>query len=79
MFHDSWITARDFDLIRGLGMNVVRVPFHHSLIEDETRPYTLRADAWKHLDFAINEAEKRGMYVILDLHGAAHGQAGSKR
>ncbi|SHH71374.1 carbohydrate-binding protein [Massilia sp. CF038] len=76
-FRDSWITARDFDLIKSLGMNVVRVPFHFSLVEDETRPYTLRADAWKHLDFAINEAEKRGMYVILDLHGAVGGQAGA--
>jgi endoglucanase len=74
-FRDSWITARDFDLIKGLGMNVVRVPFHYSLIEDESKPYTLRADAWKYLDFAINEAEKRGMYVILDLHGAVGGQA----
>jgi len=77
VFRDSWITTRDFDLIKSLGMNVVRVPFHHSLIEDETRPYTLRANAWKHLDFAINEAEKRGMYVILDLHGAVGGQAGA--
>ncbi|HEY0063038.1 MAG TPA: carbohydrate-binding protein [Telluria sp.] len=76
-FRDSWITARDFDLIKSMGMNVVRVPFNYALIEDETRPYTLRADAWKHLDFAINEAEKRGMYVILDLHGAVGGQAGA--
>lgn len=74
-FRDSWITARDFDLMKGMGMNVIRVPFNYSLIEDETRPYNLRADAWKHLDFAINEAEKRGMYVILDLHGAVGGQA----
>lgn len=76
-FRDSWITARDFDLMKGMGMNVVRVPFYFNLIEDETRPYTLRADAWKYLDFAINEAEKRGMYVILDLHGAVGGQAGA--
>ena len=76
-YRDSWITARDFDLIKSLGMNVVRVPFHFSLVEDETRPYNLRPDAWKYLDFAINEAEKRGMYVILDLHGAVGGQAGA--
>jgi endoglucanase len=76
-FRDSWITARDFDLMKSMGMNVVRVPFYFNLVEDETRPYTLRADAWKYLDFAINEAEKRGMYVILDLHGAVGGQAGA--
>lgn len=76
-FRDSWITARDFDIIKSMGMNVVRVPFYFSLVEDETTPYKLRPDAWKHLDFAINEAEKRGMYVILDLHGAVGGQAGA--
>ena len=75
VYRDSWITTRDFDLIQGMGMNVVRVPFYYSLIENEIAPYTLRADAWKHLDFAINEAEKRGMYVILDLHGTVGGQA----
>jgi aryl-phospho-beta-D-glucosidase BglC (GH1 family) len=74
-YRDSWITGRDFDLMKGMGMNVVRVPFLYSLVEDDAHPYTLRPDAWKYLDFAINEAEKRGMYVILDLHGAVGGQA----
>ncbi len=75
VYRDSWITTRDFDLIKGMGMNVVRVPFYFGLVENEYSPYNLRADAWKHLDFAINEAEKRGMYVILDLHGTVGGQA----
>jgi hypothetical protein len=74
-YRDSFITARDFDLIKGMGMNVVRVPFLYSVVEDDNVPYTLRADAWKYLDFAVDEAEKRGMYVILDLHGAAGGAA----
>lgn len=75
VYRDSWITARDFDLIKGMGMNVVRLPFYFNLVENEYSPYTLRADAWKYLDFAIDEAEKRGMYVILDLHGTVGGQA----
>jgi len=77
VFRDSFITTRDFDLIKGLGMNVVRIPFLYSLVENEYAPYTLRADAWQYLDWAVNEAEKRGMYVILDLHGAVGGQAAS--
>jgi endoglucanase len=75
VYRDNWIKARDFDLIAGMGMNVVRVPFLSNLVENNAAPYTLRADAWKYLDFAVNEAEKRGMYVILDLHGAVGGQA----
>ena len=75
VFRDSYITTRDFDLMKGMGMNVVRIPFLYSLIENEYAPYTLRPDAWQYLDWAVNEAEKRGMYVILDLHGAVGGQA----
>jgi|GEM_PF-745734 len=75
VFRDSWMTSRDFDLMQGMGMNVVRIPFLYSVVEDEYNPYNLRADAWQYLDWAVNQAEARGMYVILDLHGAVGGQA----
>ena len=75
VFRDNYITTRDFDMMKAMGMNVVRIPFLYSLIEDEYNPYNLRPDAWQYLDWAINEAEKRGMYTILDLHGAVGGQA----
>jgi hypothetical protein len=77
VYRDNWVTSRDFDQIAAMKMNVVRVPFLYSLVENDSAPYTLRADAWKYLDFAVDEAEKRGMYVILDLHGAVGGQAAS--
>jgi glucan 1,3-beta-glucosidase len=53
-------------------------PFIHTLVEDERHPGLRRADAWHYLDDAIAQAEQRGIYVILDLHGAAGGQAGEK-
>jgi len=71
---DNWITQRDWDLLPRFGLNLVRVPFIWSLIEDENNPGHLRADAWHYLDETIAEAEKRGMYVILDLHGAVGAQ-----
>lgn len=74
VFRDNWITTRDWDLMQRHGLNVVRLPFIHSVIEDEKKPRTLRADAWRYLDDAIDQAEKRGMYVVLDLHGAAGSQ-----
>ncbi|QBE64157.1 glycoside hydrolase family 5 protein [Pseudoduganella lutea] len=74
VFRDNWITTRDWDLMRRHGLNVVRLPFIHTVIEDEKKPRTLRADAWRYLDDAIDQAEKRGMYVVLDLHGAAGSQ-----
>ncbi len=77
VYRSSWITSRDFDLIKGMGMNVVRIPFLYSLIENEYAPYNLRADAWQYLDWAVAQAASRNMYVILDLHGAVGGQAAS--
>lgn len=74
LFRDSWITTRDWDQLKAFGFNVVRLPILWSVIEDEKKPKTLRADAWKYMDASIAEAKQRGMYVILDLHGAAGGQ-----
>src|SRR3569833_2158879 len=74
VFRDSWMTGRDWDRIRALGFNVVRLPFIYSIVEDENSPYNLRSDAWHYLDAAIAKAEARGIYVILDLHGAVGSQ-----
>jgi len=74
LFRDSWITERDWDQLKAFGFNVVRLPILWSVIEDEKKPKTLRADAWKYLDWSIAQAKKRGIYVILDLHGAHGGQ-----
>ena len=74
LYRDSWITERDWDQLKAFGFNVVRLPILWSVIEDAKKPKTLRADAWTYLDWSIAQAKKRGMYVILDLHGAVGGQ-----
>lgn len=76
LFRESWMQDRDWDNLKSLGMNMVRLPFIYHLVEDEEAPLTLRDDAFVWLDRAIDEAEKRGIYTILDLHGAAGGQDG---
>lgn len=76
LFREQWITDRDWDLMPRFGLNLVRLPFIWSLVEDETKPRHLRPDAWHYLDSAIAKAEARGLYVILDLHGAVGGQGG---
>ncbi len=74
LFRDSWFTERDWDQIQAFGFNIVRLPIHWNVIEDELNFKTLRPDAWTYIDWSIAEAKKRGIYVILDLHGAAGGQ-----
>lgn len=74
LFRDNWIKERDWDQMQAFGFNVVRLPILWSVIEDEKNPKTLRDDAWHYIDWSIAEAKKRGIYVILDLHGALGGQ-----
>jgi glucan 1,3-beta-glucosidase len=64
---DAWLNESDFDRIREAGFNHVRLPFLHDLLEEP--------DGLKWLDQAIDWAGKRGIYVILDLHGAPGSQS----
>lgn len=59
---DAWVDESDFDRIREAGFNHVRVPFLYDLLEEPA--------GLERLDRAIDWANKRGMYVVLDLHGA---------
>jgi endoglucanase len=65
---DAWISEADFDRIRKAGMNCVRVPFTFDLLEEP--------DGFAWLDKALDRARGRGLYVILDLHGAPGRQSG---
>ena len=76
VFRQNWLTERDFDMIKSFDMNCIRIPFEYLVLVEENNPYELKEDAFKYLDYAINEAEKRGMYSILDMHGAPGRQSG---
>ena len=71
IYRSNFITKRDWDILADFKFNLIRIPFPYDLIEDAANPRTLREDAWQFLDYAVTEAKKREMYVILDLHGAA--------
>ncbi len=64
----AWITEADFDRIQAAGHNCIRLPFLYDLIDEK--------DGFGWLDKAISWASERGMYVILDLHGAPGRQSG---
>jgi len=66
-FRKAWVDESDFDRIKANGFNCVRLPFLSSLL-DEPGGY-----GW--LDRAVSWAGARGIYVILDLHGAPGGQS----
>ncbi|MGO8672109.1 MAG: glycoside hydrolase family 5 protein [Capsulimonadaceae bacterium] len=80
-FQKSWITTTDLDNIRNAGFNCVRVPVWWGNF------YTLssygarsgwRSDAFKRLDWLVSNCSTRGIYVIIDMHGAVGGQSTSQ-
>ena len=64
---NAWLNESDFDRIQKAGFNLVRLPFRAAMLEEPG------GIDW--LDRAVAWGEKRGIYVVLDLHGAPGGQA----
>ena len=72
VYEDNYLSEADFDNIKALGMNVVRIPFAWWNILDDDG--ALREDAFTRLDWAVKCCAEREMYVILDLHAARGSQ-----
>ena len=73
IYRDGFVTQRDFSLIKSFGFNVVRLPFDSRLLIDAQGK--LLPNAFKYLDRGLEMAEKAGVYVILDMHGAPGSQS----
>ena len=79
-YQDNWITEADLDIIAATGANCLRIPFwYRNFMLNEAGDWInddLNANpGFKRLDWIIEQAGARGMYVILDLHGAPGGQS----
>ena len=74
-YEDHWITLKDLDYIRELGMNCIRVPFWYGNFQaDDNGTYYSDGNmdenpGFRRLDWVIAECGSRGLYVILDMHG----------
>ncbi|KAG6888794.1 hypothetical protein C0995_005979 [Termitomyces sp. Mi166 len=72
---DSWITEADFRAIAGAGLNHVRLPIGYWAFDvSGGEPYV--QGQLPYLDKAVSWAEKHGIKVIIDLHGAPGSQNG---
>ena len=78
-YHHNFITTDDLDRIAKTGANAVRVPFWWRNFMDENGNLMTHDDGtpdFDVLDFLVWECSSRGIYVILDLHGAPGSQNG---
>ena len=71
---DNWITVSDLDYLKSLGVNCVRVPFwYRNFQSDDNGTWVKNKKGeidFSRLDWIVSECGKRGIYVILDMHGA---------
>lgn len=74
IYEDNFWTEKDFDNCKEMGMNIIRLPFTYMNLVDENNE--LKKNAFKRLDWFVENAGKRGMYVMLDMHGAQGSQSG---
>lgn len=78
-FRDSvyvkFVAEADIAQMATMGFNCIRVPFNHSLLEDDTVPYFYKQSGWDVLDRVVDQCEAHGIYVVLDLHSAPGGQS----
>lgn len=70
----NFFTEADFDNLDQLGANCIRLPMWYRNLVDENGEFY--ADAFVLLDWFVEQAGQRGMYVILDMHGAPGSQSG---
>lgn len=80
-YQNNWFTTIDLDNLKAMNVNLLRVPFwYRNFMKDENGTWITGTDlnsnpGIKRLDWVISECGKRGIYVILDLHGAPGGQS----
>ncbi|GEM_PF-1124438 len=75
VYQQNYITSADFDRVAALGFNCVRLPFFYRILEDDSAPGVYLSNGWAVLNWAISNCAARGLYCVLDLHGAPGAQS----
>lgn len=72
LFFDSFLehffTEGDAAFIRSLGLNLLRLPVNYRHFEDDSEPFVIKEEGFKHLDRVIELCAQHGIYTIIDLH-----------
>jgi endoglucanase len=75
--HQKFITRKDLELISQHCFNIVRIPFNHSILEDDSNPFIYKPEGWMLLDSVLKWCEDYDVYALLDLHSTPGGQSNS--
>lgn len=80
-YRDNWWSDADFEICERMGINCIRLPFTYMTLDFAAVRDNDYADAGKAYDFTllddfVEKAAARGIYTILDMHGAYGSQNG---
>jgi flagellar hook assembly protein FlgD len=77
LYQETYLQAIDFDNLMRMGLNVVRLPIYYRDIRelDENLDWVGTEYQFDHIDRLIQLCADRGLYVLLDLHGAPGAQS----
>jgi endoglucanase len=58
----------DFQRVKAMGMNSVRLYLNYKWFEDDSKPYQYKETGWQWLDQNITWAKKNGISLVLNMH-----------
>lgn len=70
----EYMGEKDFEFLRKIGVNHLRLPFNYKYFIDDQNPGVYKNDGFKYLDQLVALCEKYEIYAILELHSVPGGQ-----
>jgi len=78
IYQDAFVKEADFDILMEMGVNLVRLPIFYRNLQDEDGKWITNDSGdidFDQIDRVVNACAERGIYVLLDLHGAPGAQS----
>lgn len=73
---DTYITKSDFEYIKQLGLNTIRIPVPHFIFGDDPEYCLPYVSCIEYLDLAFDWAEALDLKILIDVHTAPESQNG---
>jgi len=70
----NYISEKDFELLKSIGINSIRIPFNYKYFMDDQNPNVFLENGFRYIDHVLQFCEKYEIYAILDMHVVPGGQ-----
>jgi aryl-phospho-beta-D-glucosidase BglC (GH1 family) len=73
-FYEEFVQDDDFQFLKKMGVNFLRIPFNYRLFLDDNDENRFKYEAFKYIDRLMELATKYEIFIMLDLHTTRGGQ-----